>query len=310
MSLHRFDVDLPHGIRLACLGNGTTPVRVLLLHGFPEAAFIWEPVMAALGPAVGCVAPNLRGYAGSSAPREAVHYQAAALSEDVSALIDHLAATSQRPGPALDLLVGHDWGGALAWRLAATRPEQIGQLLILNAPHPATFLRELRHNPAQQAASDYMHFLGRSDASELLAARDYARLWPFFGAATWLTTALRQRYRQTWDTGLEGPLNYYRASPLRPPRAGDERVLHLTLPEAAVRVTVPTTVIWGERDIALLPPLLDGLSHWVPRLQVHRLAQASHWLVHEEPDRVVQAIRELLQNASAPADLADRADLD
>jgi pimeloyl-ACP methyl ester carboxylesterase len=153
-----------------------------------------------------------------------------------------------------------------------------------------------------------------------LAERDFARLWPFFesmGGASWLTAALRERYRQTWRQGLEGPLNYYRASPLRPPaqahRAGSSAAgrpghaqadqgaaatadeLHtLVLPPAMLRVDVPTTVLWGLRDSALLPGLLDGLEAWVPSLQVQTVADASHWIVHEQPLTVQQAIRQRL----------------
>jgi pimeloyl-ACP methyl ester carboxylesterase len=181
-------------------------------------------------------------------------------------------------------------------------------------------LRELRDNPAQQQASAYMNFLCRPDAQALLAERDFARLWPFFesmGGASWLTAALRERYRQTWRQGLEGPLNYYRASPLRPPasvrstgssatqRPGHAQAepdatatanqLHnLVLPPAMLRVDVPTMVLWGLRDSALLPGLLDGLKAWVPSLQVQTVADASHWIVHEQPLTVQQAIRQRL----------------
>ena len=108
---------------------------------------------------------------------------------------------------------------------------------------------------------------------------------------------MRQAYREVWGPagqGLEGPLNYYRASPLRPPVPGDEGIRQLQLPDDAVTVRVPTTVLWGEQDHALLPGLLDGLERWVPQLDVRRVPQASHWLVHEEPGLVVQTIRSLL----------------
>jgi len=286
--VRRFDLALPHGITLACRGAGAGRTRVLLLHGFPEAAFVWDEVMQRLAPQVACVAPNLRGYPGSSAPADLASYRARHLVADIAAVIEALDAP-------VDLLVAHDWGGALAWALAAQRPELMRRLLIVNAPHPAAFLRELRDNPAQRSASAYMNFLCRPDAEALLAERGFARLWPFFGAApAWLTPEVRERYLAGWNAGLTGPLNYYRASPLRPATGPDDALDTLALPDVAVTVRVPTTVLWGERDHALLPALLLGLERWVPDLQVQRVAEASHWIVHEQPARVADQIRCLL----------------
>jgi pimeloyl-ACP methyl ester carboxylesterase len=286
--IRAFDVALPHGITLSCRAAGAAGPRVLLLHGFPEGAFAWDGVMEALAGRAQCLAPNLRGYERSSAPAGVEAYRPKHLVADIAALIAQW-------GAPLDLLVAHDWGGAVAWNLAAQHPELLRRLLIVNSPHPATFLRELRDNPAQQAASAYMNFLVRPDAEALLAERHYARLWPFLrSTARELTAADRARYEAVWQHGLSGPLNYYRASPLRPPREGDDAVRRLQMPDAAVTVKVPTTVLWGEDDMALLPGLLEGLEHWVPDLRVHRVAGASHWIVHERPARVVEAIDEAL----------------
>jgi pimeloyl-ACP methyl ester carboxylesterase len=285
--IQTFDALLPQGITLACRRCGPPGApRVLLLHGFPEAAFVWDEVMHRLATQADCTAPNLRGYAGSSAPTEVEAYRARPLIADLAALIECLSAP-------IDLLVAHDWGGALAWGLAAQRPELLKKLLIVNAPHPATFLRELRDNPAQQQASAYMNFLCRPDAAALLAEDDFRRLWGFFtgmGGAAWLDEPTREHYRAAWRQGLEGPLNYYRASPLKP---GD--ALHtLVLPREAVTVKVPTTVLWAEDDIALPPALLDGLAEFVPTLDVQRVPAATHWVVHEQPALVAATIERLL----------------
>ena len=289
--IRQFDLSLPQGITLACRAAGQGPVRVMLLHGFPEAAFVWDEVMQRLAPRAACVAPNLRGYVGSSAPAGLQAYRAKHLVGDVVNAIEAL-------GAPLDLLVAHDWGGALAWNLAAQRPDLMRRLLIVNSPHPATFLRELRHDKAQQEASAYMNFLCRPDAGALLAEGDFRRLWPFLGNPAWLTPELRDQYRLAWANGgrgLDGPLNYYRASPLRPP-SGPEDPLHaLVLPDEAVTSRVPTTVLWGEQDQALQLSLLDGLERWVPQLQVVRVPEASHWIVHEQPGRVVELIGSLLR---------------
>lgn len=279
----RFDLALPGGITLACRSAGGAGPKVMLLHGFPEAAFVWDGVMDRLAPRLRCVAPNLRGYAGSSTPRDVKDYRPKLAVADIAAAIEAL-------GAPVDVLVAHDWGGALAWNLAAQRPDLLKHLVAINSPHPAAFLRELRHNPAQQQASAYMNFFCRPDAEAMLAQDDFRRLWPSFGAAAWLTEALREQYREVWRRGLTGPLNYYRASPLRP-ATGPQDLLHtLVLPDAAVTVPVPTTVLWGEQDRALLPGLLDGLERWVPQLRVRRVPEASHWIVHEQPGLVAETI--------------------
>ncbi|WP_284618979.1 alpha/beta fold hydrolase [Aquabacterium humicola] len=293
-----FDLTLPHGITLSCRGAGAAdaPQRVVLLHGFPEAAFVWDEVMAALGgAAVRCVAPNLRGYERSSAPEGIEAYRAKHLVADLVALIEAI-------GAPIDVLVAHDWGGAVGWNLAALRPDLVKQLVVINSPHPGTFLRELRDNPAQQAASDYMSWLVRPDAAVLLAQDDFARLFATldrFGRADWLTPALRERYRAVWSCGLEGPLNYYRVSPLRPPTAGDRSIDSLQLPDSVLKVALPTRVLWGDADAALLPVLLQGLSQWVPDLSVRHVPDATHWIVHERPALVIETIADALRDARA-----------
>jgi epoxide hydrolase 4 len=288
--IERFDATLPDGITLSCRAAGSRDgPRVVLLHGFPEAAFVWDEVMQDLAPRVRCVAPNLRGYERSSAPVEVSAYRAKHLVADIAALI-------AQQGAPIDLLVAHDWGGALAWNFAALQPQRLRHLLIINSPHPATFLRELRDNPAQQAASAYMNFLCRPDAAALLAENDFARLWGFFqrmGGEAWLTDALRDQYRAVWRAGLQGPLNYYRASPLRPPLSDDDPIRALVLPDEMVRVRVPTTVLWGDADTALPPALLDGLGAFVPELDVRIVPGATHWLIHEQPALVARTIEEL-----------------
>jgi pimeloyl-ACP methyl ester carboxylesterase len=287
-----FDTELPHGIRLSCRAAGPRDApRVVLLHGFPEAAFVWDEVMVLLAAQLRCVAPNLRGYERSSAPPDVKDYRPKHLVADIVALIDSL-------GRPLDLLVAHDWGGALAWNLAAQHPHLLKRLMIINAPHPATLLRELRDSPAQRAASAYMNFLCRPDAETLLAADDFKRLWGMLVGgsngeaplAAWADDAARQRYHAVWRHGLGGPLNYYRASPLRPATSPDDALMTLAFSDDAVTVRVPTTVLWGERDAALLPGLLDGLERWVPQLKVVRLPDADHWVVHQKPRWVAEQI--------------------
>lgn len=298
-----YAADLPHGVTLHCRARGPAAgdaPAVLFLHGFPEAAFVWDGLLTRFAaPQHGgfrCVAPNLRGYGPSSQPADVKAYRARELVQDIAALIARESA-----GRPLAALVAHDWGGAVAWALANQMPQLIERLIIINSPHPGTFQRELAHNPAQQQASAYMNFLVRPDAAALLAADDFARLWPFFtnmGAGAdrhgWLTETVRAQYRAVWQQGLDGGLNYYRASPLRPAHGDDPGATAVSLPASMLTVTVPTTVIWGLDDHALLPALLDGLDAWVPRLTVHRVPGASHWIVHEQPDTVAALIEQAL----------------
>ena len=293
-----FVLTLGNGIELSCRAAGRAGDPVLLfLHGFPEAAFVWDELLEHFADRYRCVAPNLRGYERSSAPADVEAYRAKHLVGDISALIDAL-------GGQLEALVAHDWGGALAWGLAAQRPEAIRRLVIINSPHPATFLRELRESPAQQAASAYMNFLCRPDAEALLSENDFARLWPFFtamGAADasregggWLDEAMRERYRAVWKTSLRGGCNYYRASPLRPPLSADDPVMKVEFAPAAVTSHVPTLVIWAEDDVALPVALLDGLEAYVPQLRVVRVPGATHWIIHERPALVSAEIERAL----------------
>ncbi|WP_349741925.1 alpha/beta fold hydrolase [Roseateles cavernae] len=288
--IETFELPLPHGITLSCRACGPIDApRLVFLHGFPEAAFVWDELMQMLAPRFRCIAPNLRGYERSSSPAEVEAYRAKHLMADIKALI---AATGGAEQP-LAALVAHDWGGAVAWNLAVQAPALMRQLVIINSPHPGTFLRELQLNPAQREASAYMNWLCRPDAEALLAADDYARMWPFFtemGGAAWLSDALRQRYREVWDQGLNGPLNYYRASPMRPPTPEDPGAMALSFAPEFVTVRLPTLVIWGEEDRALPPGMLDGLAQFVPLLDLQRVAGAGHWIVHERPALLAEAI--------------------
>jgi pimeloyl-ACP methyl ester carboxylesterase len=323
--IETFSAELPHGITLSCRACGPKQAPVLMfLHGFPEAAFAWDELMLQLsseeapgrsqasslppGDGLGkprpggniayrCIAPNLRGYERSSRPVEIEAYRAKHLMTDLVALLQHQGVTQ------LAALIAHDWGGALAWNLAAQRPELMQRLIIINAPHPGTFLRDLQHNPAQQAASAYMNFFCRADAQELLAENDFARLWPFFTkmnqgqpGSDWLTEPLRQQYREVWAMGLNGGLNYYRASPLRPPTAQDQGVMAIQFAPEFVTVKLPTHVIWGEADLALHASLLDGLEDFVPQLTLTRVPDASHWIVHERPQLVQAEIQRALHS--------------
>jgi len=302
---------LPHGITLSCRACGEPGRPVLLfLHGFPEGAWVWDPLLLHFSkPENGgyrCVAPNLRGYERSSAPEDVKAYRAKHLVQDIVALI----ALESGPAP-LAALIAHDWGGAVAWSLANQHSEQLRQLVIVNSPHPGPFLRALQHDPAQQAASAYMNFLVQPDAAAQLAANDFERLFGFLTGqdrslqsltaqtaktpAHWLTPAVKAQYREVWQHGLQGGLNYYRASPLRPATATDPGASAVQIPPEALRIEVPTLVLWAQDDVALLPCLTEGLDAHVTTMKLVPIEQATHWVVHEQPARVMAEITSFLK---------------
>ena len=287
--IETFARALPNGTTLSCRATGA-PGRPLMvfLHGFPEAAFIWDELLDHFArPEHGgyrCVAPNLRGFEKSSSPPEVAAYKAPLLIQDIQQLV----ATESADGK-MAALVAHDWGGAFAWGYGNAFPEQIGKLVIINSPHPGTFVRELRENPEQQKASAYMNFLAHPKAEEMLAADDFKRMWPFFelmkagpGGYGWLTEEVKNQYREVWAAGLTGACNLYRVTPMKPPMPGGSVDSIPVLPKERFTVNVPTFVFWALDDAALLPGLLTGLEDYVPHLEVKKVPNATHWIVHEQ----------------------------
>jgi pimeloyl-ACP methyl ester carboxylesterase len=290
---------LPHGIDLSIRTCGEQGRPVLMfLHGFPEAAFVWDEYLLHFAqPENGgfrTVAPNLRGFERSSSPVDVSAYRAKHLMQDIAALIE----LEVNKGGQLACLIAHDWGGAAAWNLANQLPQLQKKLVIINSPHPGTFLRELQNSPAQQAASQYMNFLARPDAPAMLAEDNFRRLWEFFtnmgagaGQYGWLTDAVRAKYHEVWSMGLTGGCNYYAASPMKP----DDNLKNLVLPPEMFTIKIPTQIIWGMGDIALRPELLDGLEDYIPDLRIHKIDDATHWVTHEQPARIKQLIGDFLQ---------------
>lgn len=255
--------------------NGGEPI--VLLHGFPELWYAWRRQLTQIGATRHVVAPDLRGYGLSSRPRAVDAYRLDHIVADILALADHLGA------PRI-VLAGHDWGGVVAWAFAARHPGRLSRLVVINAPHPATFARELRHSPRQMLASAYV-LLFRAPfglAERVLEAHDYAlldRLVRRGLARGYFDENDAAVYRAAWREpgALTAGLNYYRAA--APPSAG-----------AMSPIEVPATVLWGERDHYLRTGLLDGLERHVPRLRVVRVPGASHWIVHERPLLVARCI--------------------
>ncbi|MEZ5613775.1 MAG: alpha/beta hydrolase [Rhodocyclaceae bacterium] len=287
---HYVDFD---DVRLHYVDAGDGPL-MLFVHGFPEFWHAWQEQLGEFSRDHRTVALDLRGHNLSGKPAEVKAYRPKHLVADLRRLIEHLGS---RPA----IVVAHDWGGAAAWNLAAAHPEYIGKLVIINSPHPVTFARELRDNAAQQQASAYMNWLCRPGAAEKLLEDDCARLAALLTQSTadprWLTPELLARYREAWTQpgAMDASLNFYRASPLHPATPEEPGASGIHLKPGDFIVRVPTLVIWGERDTALLPGLLDGLDALVPNLTLKRIPDGSHWVIHERPGEVNRLIREFIE---------------
>ena len=273
-----------NGVRLHYVSQGRGPL-ILFVHGFPEFWYAWRNQLAEFGRDHQAVAVDMRGYNLSSKPTDLDAYRISNMVEDLRALADHFGAQKF-------VLVGHDWGGGIAWSFAIAHPELLEKLVIINAPHPAIFARELAQNPAQQRASAYMLKFRSLAAEGMLSANHYAYLLGLFGNL--LTNADAAEYGKAWSQpgALTGGLNYYRAARLGPPESGGAS----SAPPSATKVSVPTLVIWGERDPYLLTDNLNGLDAYVPQLIIKRLPDATHWVVHERPSEVNTLIREFVQS--------------
>ncbi|MBA3272113.1 MAG: alpha/beta hydrolase [Acidobacteria bacterium] len=292
-----------NGVRLHYAKSGSGQLMIFL-HGFPEFWYAWKNQLDEFGRDHFAVAPDMRGYNLSSKPDAVDQYRMPLLIEDVRALAAHLGFGVNRKF----ILVGHDWGGVVAWAYAAAHPESLERLIIVNAPHPTIFGRELRDNPAQQKASAYMTMFRSPEAEKTLSANGYQLLVGIvLGEGLkqgHITEADKAAYLEAWSQpgALTGGLNYYRAAQLGPaspassPTPSASASASVAGGMTAGVVKVPTLVIWGEKDTALLTGNLNGLEAVVPQLTVKRIPLGSHWVVHEQPEQVNRYIRDFIDS--------------
>jgi pimeloyl-ACP methyl ester carboxylesterase len=265
---------------------------IMFLHGFPEFWYGWKNQLAEFGRDHQAVAPDMRGYNLSSKPADVEKYRIKYLIEDIRALVEHL-------GRKKFILVAHDWGGGVAWPFAIRHPEYLDKLIIINAPHPVTFVRELRDNPAQQKASQYILVHRTPEAEGILARDNYAvfvsSLLKDGMRDGYFTEEDRKAYIEAWSQpgALTGGLNYYRAAHLG--SFTGESDDSLSANPSLFMVNVPTLVIWGEKDRWLLTGNLEGLEKYVPNLTIKRIPDGSHWVIHEKPGLVNSYIREFIE---------------
>ena len=271
---HRY-ADLA-GVRLHYVEAGEGPL-VVLLHGFPEFWYSWRfqiPALAAAGFRV--VAPDMRGYNLSDKPKGVEGYALETLARDVERLIWAL-------GEERAVVVGHDWGGIVAWAVAMLHPERVERLAILNVPHPERFSRGLR-TPRQLLRSSYAFFFQIPWLPErLIRAGHFAILRYVFRNDPVRPGTFGEedidRYVEAFSRpgALTAAINYYRALARRPPAVA--RKLRR-------RIEAPVMVIWGQRDLFLVPELARPDPTLVPDARVERLPDASHWVQQDRPERV------------------------
>ena len=265
-------------VRLHYVEAGNGPL-VVLLHGFPELWYGWrlqiEPLVAA---GFRVVAPDMRGYNLSSKPGDVDAYATDKLTADIRGLILERGAQSA-------LLAGHDWGGSVAWATAMNHPEVVDRLAILNAAHPRKLSQGL-HHPDQLRRSWYFFFFALPDLPESVVQADR---WHFFrhflrDAHPALTPEEIDEYVWAWSQpgAATGMINYYRYSVRQSQKRAEE---------ALRPIQAPTLVIWGERDRYLGPDLAEPDHDDVPNLdRVERLPDASHWVHHDEAERVTRLL--------------------
>jgi epoxide hydrolase 4 len=271
-----------NGIRLHTVQAGPEGGRlIILLHGFPEFWRSWvrqiEP-LAAAGYYV--LAPDQRGYNLSDKPQDLAAYSLDELSKDIVGLI-------HASGRQKAVVVGHDWGGVVAWWLGIHYPEMLERLVILNAPHPVAFRQILSSNPDQIRRSSYVFFfqlpwipeaISRNNDWELMekTLRETSRPGTFNAQDF-------EHYRQAWwrKGAFTAMLNWYRAN-----------ARHLTKVPIDKRVSVPTLLLWGTQDFALGQQLAEPSIEMCEQGRLELFDEATHWIQHEEAERVTQLIQE------------------
>jgi len=266
-----------NGVRLHAVaaGDADDPL-VVLLHGFPEFWYGFHEYVRPLADAgYHVLVPDQRGYNRSDKPDGIASYRISELSGDIAALVAEMGYDTAH-------VVGHDWGAAVAWDLALRRPAVVDRLGILNVPHPTVFQRTLTSRPRQMLKSWYMFYFQLPKVPEWTAARDDFRFWASTlrntsRSGTFDETDLR-RYRAAWSRSgaPTAMINWYRAL-----------FRHRETPPRET-VDAPTLLVWGEGDDFLLPEMAtESLSH-CPDGRLERLPDATHWVHHEFPDRVIE----------------------
>ena len=271
-SLHdrvRHDHADSNGVKIHYVTLGKGPL-VVMIHGFPDYWYTWRHQMAALADNFQVVAIDMRGYNRSDKPKGVEKYDVKLLVGDVAAVIKHVGAKQAT-------IVGHDWGGMVAWQFAMALPRQCSRLIILNLPHPRGLSRELAHNPQQQKNSAYARAFQLPGAHKALSAE---------GLARWVKNKTdRAKYVEAFKrSDFEAMLNYYKKNYPRMPYKED------TSP--VVRVQAPVLMFHGLNDRALLPAALNGTWKWVGKdLTLVTVPGAGHFVQQDASELVSRTMK-------------------
>jgi epoxide hydrolase 4 len=286
-----------HGFVTLNTGPGGSPLRmhyaeigpddaplVVLLHGFPECWYEWHLVMPRLAERFHVIAPDLRGFNWSDKPTGVDSYAMPAVATDIAALIESLGHTRAH-------IVGHDWGGSVAWALAIRHPERVDRLVVTNAPHPKAYEREIRRNPDQLLRSYYVFLFQIPVVAEAVAR---VGITSGMVSSAYVPGTFSEQALDVYRNGMSQPgaatamLNYYRAAFRDALRQGQMPVSSPSV------VAAPTLLLWGLKDFALSPNLTDDLDEWIPNLRVQRIEDCGHWVPEEKPHLTADALLDFL----------------
>ena len=259
------------GVKIHYTSLGSGPLMVMM-HGFPDYWYTWRYQMEALSADYQCVAIDLRGYNLSDKPKGMDDYAMDILVGDVVAVIKHL-------GRERAIVVGHDWGGAIAWSFAMARPEMLDRLIIMNVPHPLGFARELASNPMQQRSSQYARDFQKEDAHLKIKAEDLA---------FWITDPeVRKRYIEAFErSDFEAMLNYYKRSFPKEGYSPDQSGRDYP------KVKAPVLIIYGLQDKYVLPSGLNSTWEWLDKgLTMVTIPEAGHFVQQDAADVVTRTMK-------------------
>ncbi|MCH8290386.1 alpha/beta hydrolase [Candidatus Poribacteria bacterium] len=258
-----------NGVKIHYVSLGQGPL-IVMIHGFPDYWYTWRSQMDALSTNYQVVALDMRGYNLSDKPKGVENYDMRLLVGDVAAVIHHL-------GKNRAVIVGHDWGGAVAWQFAMNLPDMTEKLIILNLPHFRGLMRELAHNPEQQKNSQYARTFQEEDAHKTLTAE---------ALAAWVTEeAARKKYIEAFRrSDFEAMLNYYRQNYPREPYVEDTSPI--------VKVKVPVLMFHGLKDPYLLHQALNGTWEWIDNeLTLVTIPGASHFVHRDAAESVTRTMK-------------------
>jgi len=277
-----------NGIRMHYITAGKGPL-LILLHGFPQSSYAWRHQLPALTHHFQVVAPDLRGYGQTEKPRNVSDYRTSQLTADIVGLIHALGHESAH-------IVGHDWGGVVAWKLALEYPEVINRLVVLNAPHPHIFSRVLRSSRKQIMRSWYIFFFQIPYVPELVFKLFSKKLLNslFRGSSirkdTFSDVDIEKYHQALTEPGaITAALNYYRAAFHKVPTEEKSE-------KKNKKIAAPTLLIWGEADTALGKELTYGMEQqFEGPFHIQYIPNCSHWVNEEQPELVNRALIDFLK---------------